>query len=56
MNPDNTGHDTAEQDQDASDPACMTNAELAAFRARVRAWDAQHPEITAGWTAERRGY
>ena len=34
----------------------MNAAELAEFRARVRAWDAENPEIAARLTPEQRGY
>jgi hypothetical protein len=34
----------------------MSDAELAAFRARVQAWDAANPDIAAQLTPEQRGY
>jgi len=51
-----TPEQVAERDRRLADAPRMSDTELAEFRVRVRAWDAQHPEITAGWTPERRGY
>ena len=34
----------------------MSDAELAEFRSRVQAWDAQNPDIAARLTPEQRGY
>lgn len=56
MTRDSTGRDTPEAGRTAPDEGCMTDAELAEFTARVRAWDEDNPEIAARLTPEQRGY
>jgi len=46
----------AERDARLATARRMTNDELAEFTARVRAWDAENPEIAAQLTREQRGY
>jgi len=46
----------AERDARLAAAPRMSDAELAEFRARVKAWDAAHPDIAARLTPEQRGY
>lgn len=51
-----TPQQRAERDARLAAAPRMSDAELAEFRSRVQAWDAQNPDIAARLTPEQRGY